>query len=96
VLALAYVALDPNLEITAEDAIAEIRTKGMMIAHRWVGDLEGGPECRARNEELTEFIAAHPNPTPAQMAEFYQMQFDKWVEGDAVPEPELYMRVEEV
>jgi hypothetical protein len=49
-----------------------------------------------RSLELTEFIAAHPNPTPAQMAEFCRMQEAKWIRGDAVPLPELFLRMEEI
>jgi hypothetical protein len=76
-----------NVEI--EGAIAKLREEDVHLSYRWVERLECGPEGRARTAEIREFFAAHPDPCPSELLHFYEHQKQKWVEGNAKPEPEL-------
>lgn len=76
-----------NMEI--EGAIANLHLEGAHLSYQWVERLECGPEGRARTAEIREFFAAHPDPLPDELLHFYDQQKQKWVEGNAQPEPEL-------
>ncbi|WP_404790509.1 hypothetical protein [Altericista sp. CCNU0014] len=74
-----------------EAAIADFRSNGANLSCHWVDRLECGPEGRARTAEIREFFAAHPDPSPEKLLTFYRRQKQKWVEGNAQPEAELFV-----
>jgi hypothetical protein len=78
-----------NVEI--EGAIADFHANGANLSYRWVDRLECGPEGRARTAEIREFFAAHPDPSPDKLLTFYRRQKQKWVEGSARPDAELFV-----
>jgi hypothetical protein len=78
-------------EVEIEGAIADFHSNGANLSYRWVDRLECGPEGRARTAEIREFFAAHPDPSPDKLLTFYRRQKQKWVEGSAQPEAELFV-----
>jgi hypothetical protein len=86
---LASVFADMN-DLEIEGMITNLKSEGAYLSYYWVESLECGPEGRARTAEIREFFAAHPDPLPSELLNFYQMQKEKWVEGNAQPEPEIF------
>jgi hypothetical protein len=90
VLLASIFATAKNVEV--ERAIADFHVNGANLSYRWVDRLECGPEGRARTAEIREFFGAHPDPSPDKLLRFYRRQKQKWVEGSARPETELFVR----
>lgn len=79
-------------DVEIEAAIAKLRTEGAHLSYRWVERLECGPEGRARSAEIREFFAEHPDPSPAELLHFYEIQKQKWIDGNAQLTPELIVK----
>jgi hypothetical protein len=90
VLLASIFATAKNVEV--ERAIADFHANGANLSYGWVDRLECGPEGRARTAEIREFFGAHPDPSPDKLLRFYRRQKQKWVEGSARPETELFVR----
>jgi hypothetical protein len=90
VLLASVFATQKKMEVEA--AIAAFHANGANLSCCWVDRLECGPEGRARTAEIREFFAAHPDPSPEKLLAFYRQQKQKWVEGSAQPETELFVR----
>lgn len=78
-------------QMEVEAAIIDFQSNGANLSCHWVERLECGPEGRARTAEIREFFAAYPDPSPAKLLTFYRRQKQKWVEGSAQPEAELFI-----
>jgi hypothetical protein len=88
---LIVLLLNTAIAFQGNRAIADFHVNGANLSYRWVDRLECGPEGRARTAEIREFFAAHPDPSPDKLLTFYRRQKQKWVEGSARPEAELFV-----
>jgi hypothetical protein len=82
-----------------DDVVNEaMQNGGFTIRYEWIIDMEGGPECFRRTQELADFLETAPERgTLAASIAWYEFVADqqrRWIDGDEVPPP-LPERIED-
>lgn len=74
-------------EATVQDVIDDaIANGGFGISDEWIERMELGAEGYQRTMELKEFLETAPQPPNAHAwNNFVRSQFERWIDGDAVP-----------